>query len=59
MEKTLGKLIDHLKEVSSQKHNQGAGLHDVSTDLSEWNFGFSEGVEYAIDKLEVLTKEER
>ena len=56
MEKTLEKLLEELREISKEKHNQGAGLHDVSTSLSEWNFGYSEGLEYAIEKIESLIK---
>ena len=56
MEQTLKETIEHLKEVSNEKHSEGAVLHDVSSSLSEWNFGYSEGLEYAIEKIELLIK---
>ena len=58
MEQALVKTIEHLKEVSNEKHNQGTGLRGVSESLSEWNFGYSEGIEYAIEQITSLIKKQ-
>ena len=52
----LENLLEHLKEVSEEKHYQGVCLVGVSEGLSEWHYGYSEGLDYAIEKLELLLK---
>ena len=54
MKKELAELLKHLKDISDEKHNQGIGLHGISDSLSEWNYGYSEGLEYVIEKIEAL-----
>lgn len=52
----LNDMLQHLKDLSERKNNHAIGLLGVSEALSEWNHGFSEGLEYAIDQIEQLTK---
>ena len=56
MSNELELLISKLKEESEDKYNQGSGLWGVSDGLSEWNYGYSEGIDYAIEELEKLIK---
>ncbi|MDQ0154947.1 hypothetical protein [Robertmurraya andreesenii] len=56
MKQQIEELLEKLKEISNEKHNQGINLHDVSEGLSEWNFGYSEGLEHAIQTIESLIK---
>lgn len=52
----LNKTLQHLKHLSEGKNNKAIGLHGVSESLSEWNHGYSEGFEYAIEQIEQLMK---
>ena len=47
-------LLKQLKEVAEERHNEGVGLRDVSGELSEWNYGYAEGLDYAIERLETM-----
>lgn len=52
----LNETLQHLKDLSERKNNQAIGLLGVSETLSEWNHGFSEGLEYAIEQIEQVKK---
>lgn len=54
----LTKTLQHLKDLSDNKNNQAIGLQGVSESLSEWNHGYSEGLEYAIEQIEQVMKEQ-
>lgn len=52
----LNGTLQHLKDLSDNKNNQAIGLQGVSESLSEWNHGYSEGLEYAIEQIEQVMK---
>lgn len=52
----LNETLQHLKDLSERKNNQAINLRGVSESLSEWNHGFSEGLEYAIEQFEQAMK---
>ncbi|MFY0744829.1 hypothetical protein AB1K09_20380 [Solibacillus silvestris] len=52
----LNETLQHLKDLSERKNNQAIGLMSVSESLSEWNHGYSEGLEYAIEQIEHVMK---
>ena len=52
----LNKTLQHLKDLSERKNNHAISLRGVSESLSEWNHGYSEGLEYAIEQIELLVK---
>lgn len=54
MKEELELLLQQLKDVAEERHNEGNNLRHVSNDVSEWNYGYSEGVEYAIEMIENL-----
>ena len=56
MNNELELLLKNMKEMSEYRYGKGVNLRGASDNLSEWNFGYSEGVDYAIEKLEELIK---
>lgn len=52
----LNETLQHLKDLSERKNNQAISLRSVSESLSEWNHGYSEGLEYAIEQIEKVMK---
>lgn len=54
----LNETLQHLKDLSERKNNHAICLRSVSESLSEseWNHGYSEGLEYAIQQIEQVTK---
>lgn len=53
----INQMLEQLKDLSERKNNQAINLQGVSESLSEWNHGYSEGLEYAIEKFEQVMKD--
>ena len=56
MKEKINNLILNLKEVSDVYHNDGDTIRKGDRELSEFYYGVSEGIDYAIEKLELLVK---
>lgn len=54
----LIKLIERLEKEEAKTNSQARGLLDVSMELSEWNYGLSDGFHLATQMLKEILEEE-